>query len=86
MTRWEHEEVLERMQQRQDDRPELAMLRRCTVEHLFSTLNARMGATHFLTKTLPKARVEMRLHIFVYNMNRMMQMQRTAGLLETMRR
>ena len=28
--------------------------RRETVEHPFGTMKARMGATHFLTKTLPK--------------------------------
>jgi hypothetical protein len=86
ITRWEHEEVLERMQQRLNDRPELAMLRRCTVEHPFGTLKAWMGATHFLMKTLPKVRVEMSLHILAYNMKRMMQMLGTAGLLEAMRR
>lgn len=86
ITRWEHEEVLERMQQRLNARPELAMLRRCTVEHPFGTLKAWMGATHFLMKTLPKVRIEMSLHILAYNMKRMMQMLGTAGLLEAMRR
>jgi transposase len=36
-------------------------LRRETVEHLFGTMKARMGATHFLTKTLPKVAAEMAL-------------------------
>jgi hypothetical protein len=40
ITRWEHEDVLERMQRRMDERPELATLRRCTVEHPFGTLKA----------------------------------------------
>jgi hypothetical protein len=40
ITRWEPEAVLERMQQRMDRRPELAMRRRCTVEHPFGTLKA----------------------------------------------
>jgi transposase len=86
ITRWEHEEVLERMQQRLNERPELAMLRRCTVEHPFGTLKAWMGATHFLMKTLPKVRIEMSLHILAYNMKRMMQILGTAALLEAMRR
>lgn len=33
--------------------------RRETVEHPFGTMKARMGATHFLTKTLPKVAAEM---------------------------
>jgi len=38
-------------------------LRRETVEHPFGTMKARMGATHFLTKTLPKVAAEMALSV-----------------------
>lgn len=85
ITRWEHEDVLERMQRRIDERPELAMLRRCTVEHPFGTLKAWMGATHFLMKTLPKVQTEMSLHVLAYNMKRMMQIMGTAALVAAMR-
>ena len=37
--------------------------RRETVEHPFGTIKARMGATHFLMKTLPKVATEMALHV-----------------------
>jgi hypothetical protein len=37
--------------------------RRETVEHPFGTMKARMGATHFLTKTLPKVAAEMALSV-----------------------
>jgi hypothetical protein len=37
-----------------DANPEAMRQRRETVEHPFGTMKARMGATHFLTKTLPK--------------------------------
>ncbi|EPC01603.1 transposase [Litchfieldella anticariensis FP35 = DSM 16096] len=50
--RWEHESVLESVQGRLDQKPEMMRLRRQTVEHPFGTLKAWMGATHFLTKTL----------------------------------
>src|ERR1700730_7612114 len=36
--------------------------RRETVEHPFGTIKARMGATHFLMKTLPRVATEMALH------------------------
>ena len=85
ISRWEHEEVLERMQRRLDERPELAMLRRCTVEHPFGTLKAWMGATHFLMKTLPKVKTEMSLHVLAYNMKRMIRILGTLGLLEVIR-
>ena len=45
-------------------------LRRETVEHPFGTMKARMGATHFLTKTLPKVAAEMALSVLAYNLTR----------------
>ena len=72
ITRWEHEDVLEAMQARLDGTPEASRLRRQTVEHVFGTLKAWMGSTHFLTKTLPRVRTEMSLHVLAYNLKRMM--------------
>jgi len=46
--------------------------RRETVEHPFGTIKARMGATHFLTKTLPKVAAEMALSVLAYNLARAM--------------
>ena len=37
--------------------------RRETVEHPFGTIKARMGAMHFLMKTLPRVASEMALHV-----------------------
>jgi hypothetical protein len=44
--------------------------RRETVEHPFGTLKARMGATHFLMKKLPRVATEMALHVLAYNLTR----------------
>jgi transposase len=44
--------------------------RRETVEHPFATIKARMGAMHFLMKTLPRVLGEMALHVFAYNLTR----------------
>ena len=85
ITRWEHEAVLERMQSRLDQRPDAARERRQTVEHPFGTLKAWMGATHFLTKTLPKVRTEMSLHVLAYNMKRMIALFGTAALINAIR-
>lgn len=43
-----------------------------TVEHPFGTMKARMGATHFLTKTLPKVAAEMALSVLAYNLTRVL--------------
>ena len=70
ITRWEHEHVLETVQRRLDEHPEKMRQRRETVEHPFGTIKARMGATHFLMKTLPRVATEMALHVLTYNLTR----------------
>ena len=70
--RWEHEHLLEAVQQRLDANPKAMRQRRETVEHPFGTMKARMGATHFLTKTLPKVAAEMALSVLAYNLTRVM--------------
>ena len=80
--RWEHEDVLEVMQKRLDRTPQASRIRRQTVEHPFGTLKAWMGATHFLTKTLPRVSTEMSLHVLAYNMKRAMKI---VGIVPLMR-
>jgi transposase len=72
ITRWEHEHLLEAVQERLDANPQAMRQRRETVEHPFGTMKARMGATHFLTKTLPKVAAEMALSVLAYNLTRVM--------------
>jgi transposase len=72
ITRWEHEHVLEAVQRRLDENPQAMHQRRETVEHPFGTIKARMGATHFLMKTLPRVASEMALHVLAYNLTRVM--------------
>jgi transposase len=85
ITRWEHEHVLEVVQRRLDEHPEKMRLRRETVEHPFGTIKARMGATHFLMKTLPKVATEMALHVLAYNLTRVMNIIGVQPLLRSMR-
>lgn len=83
--RWEHEDVLEAVQSRLDQKPEMMRLRRQTVEHPFGTLKAWMGATHFLTKSLKNVSTEMSLHVLAYNMKRVMKILGTKSLIQAMR-
>jgi hypothetical protein len=59
--------------------------RRETVEHPFGTLKMRMGATHFLMKTLPKVASEMALSVLAYNLTRVMNIVGTRALLAAIR-
>jgi transposase len=72
ITRWEHEHVLEAVQKRLDENPNAMRVRREVVEHPFATMKARMGATHFLMKRLPRVATEMALHVLAYNLTRVL--------------
>jgi transposase len=85
ISRWEHEHVLEGVQQRLDANPQAMRQRRETVEHPFATLKMRMGATHFLMKRLPKVATEMALHVLAYNLTRVMNIIGVQPLLAAMR-
>jgi transposase len=85
ISRWEHEHVIEAVQRRLDEHPEKMRQRRETVEHPFGTIKARMGATHFLMKTLPRVAVEMALHVLAYNLTRVMNIMGIQPLMAAIR-
>jgi len=70
VTRWEHEHVLDAVQQRLDENPLAMRQRRETVEHPFGTIKCWMGYTHFQMKTLKNVATEMALHVLAYNIKR----------------
>jgi transposase len=80
--RWEHEHIVEAVQTRLDKNPDAMRVRRSTVEHPFATLKMRMGATHFLCKTLPKVATEMALCVLGYNFTRVLNIVGVAKLME----
>jgi transposase len=85
ITRWEHEHLLDAVQRRLDANPQAMRLRRETVEHPFGTIKARMGATHFLMKTLPKVAAEMALSVLAYNLTRVINILGTKPLIAAIR-
>ena len=85
ITRWENEHVLEAVQRRLDEDPHAMRRRRETVEHPFGTIKARMGATHFAMKTLPKVATEMALSVLAYNLTRVMNIIGIKPLLAAIR-
>jgi hypothetical protein len=48
-------------------------------------IKTRMGATHFLMKTLPKVAGEMALSVLAYNLTRVMNIVGTRALLAAIR-
>src|SRR5713101_5934344 len=85
ISRWEHEAVLETVQERLDRNPNKMRVRRQTVEHPFGTIKSWMGSTHFQMKTLKHVGTEMALHVLAYNMKRVMRILGVGGLIEEIR-
>ena len=83
--RWEHEHIVEAVQKRLDANPQAMRTRRETVEHPFGTLKMRMGATHFLCKTLPKVAAEMALCVLAYNLTRVLNIVGVEKLMEAIK-
>lgn len=84
ITRWEHESVLDDMETRMEQQPEMMKVRRSTVEHPFGTIKFWMGSTHFQMKTLERVQTEMSLHVLAYNMKRVMNIMGATALIQAM--
>jgi transposase len=85
VARWEHEHVIEALEQRLDKEPERMRVRRITSEHPFGTLKSWMGATHFQMKTLPRVSTEMSLHVLAYNLKRVINIMGAKPLMAAIR-
>jgi len=85
ITRWEQRACAGggAAEARQD--PKAMRRRRETVEHPFGTIKARMGAIHFLMKTLPRVAAEMGLHVLAYNLTRVLNIIGPGRLIAAMR-
>ncbi len=82
--RWEHEAVLDDMQERLDTVQNAMLIRKQTAEHPFGTIKSWMGATHFLTKSLDRVGTEMSLHVLAYNLKRVIQIMGAKQLMQAM--
>ena len=70
ITRWIHEDVLERMRERVRKWPNIMKLRREIVEHPYGTMKRWWDQGFFLMKGLPNVKAEMSLTVLAYNMRR----------------
>jgi len=82
--RWEHEAILDRLEARIEESPDMMKVRRSTVEHPFGTIKAWMGSTHFQMKSIEKVSAEMSLHVLAYNMKRVIQVMGAKNLISAM--
>lgn len=76
-----HEDARETMHQRTIADPELMKRRRCLVEHPFGTMKGMMGHPRFLVRGIRKAKAELALTAFGYNLKRVINILTVPTLL-----
>ena len=84
ITRWVHEHILERMQERVEANPALMRRRKQIVEHPFGTMKHWNDQGYFLMKGLKKVRAEMSLSALAYNINRVINILGVKQMIETL--
>ncbi|ABE46960.1 IS1182 family transposase [Polaromonas sp. JS666] len=82
--RWEHEAVMDKVQQRLDRMPKAMTVRKSTIEHVFGTLKHWMGWTHFLTRGMHNVATEMSLSVLAYNLKRVIRILGFAKTIKAM--
>jgi transposase len=80
--RWEHEAVLETVQERIKAKPEMMAKRKTLVEHPFGTIKFWWGQGAFLCRGMEMVRAEFTLSALAYNMRRALNIVGVAGLLK----
>ncbi|MDJ0918477.1 MAG: IS1182 family transposase [Woeseiaceae bacterium] len=86
VSRWAHEDVLERAEKRLRRNPEVMNARRSLVEHPFGTLKSWTNSNHFLTKRLSGVSTETSLQILAYNMKRAINLVGAKKIMEAVAR
>jgi len=84
MSRWEHQDSIDQMNELMESQPDSMLVRKQTVEHPYGTIKCWMGATHFLTRRFKNVSTEMNLHVLAYNLKRMMSIFGEAELIAAM--
>ena len=64
--------MLDEMQTRLDENPDAMRIRRTSAEHPYGTIEAWVGATHFLTRGLERVKTQISLHKVAYNFRRLL--------------
>lgn len=82
--RWEHEEILEEMQERLKKNEGKYFLRRCLSEHPFGTIKRAMNAAYLLMKGFEKVRAEISLIMLSYNIKRVINILGVRKLIEVL--
>jgi len=84
LKRWVHQEVLERLQQRNRARPDLLKLRKTLAEHPFGTIKRTMNQGYFLLRGIKKVTTEAGLTVLSYNLKRVLNIMGVAEMIRSL--
>ena len=84
ITRWEHQDQIDRMDDDMANMPDSMLIRKQTAEHPFGTIKCWAGTTPFLTRRLENVNTEMSLHVLAYNLRRMISILGPGQLIAAM--
>jgi len=84
ITRLVDEDLLDEMQRRIEDHPELRTRRKAIVEHPFGTIKLSMDQGYFLMKGIPKTSAEMSLSCLTYNIKRVINILGVPKMIEAL--
>ncbi len=84
ITRWVDEHLLEEMEARLRERPELLQRRKELCEHPFGTMKRGMDQGYFLMKGLKKVRCEFSLTVLAYNLRRVINLMGVPKMIEAL--
>ena len=85
ITRNSYQDILDTVQKRFDDNPDIYTLRKCVVEHPFGTIKRSLGYTYFLRKGLESVKVEATLISLAYDFKRLANISKIPDILKKMR-
>lgn len=86
LKRWVHQEVIERLQQRNRARPDLLKLRKTLAEHPFGTIKRTMNQGYFLLKGIKKVSTEAGLTVLSYNLKRVLNIMGVVEMISSLER
>lgn len=85
ITRNVYQDILDIVQKRFDDNPQMYTLRKCVVEHPFGTIKRALGYTYFLRRGLESVNVEAAFICLAYDFKRLINISKISDIIKKMK-
>jgi transposase len=85
LRRWVDQDVVDRLQKRMHEHPDLMKKRKAMAEHPFGTIKRAMNQGYFLMRGIKKVTIEMSLTVLAYNIKRAITILGVEEIVKSMR-